>query len=258
MAFLVGFAGNSFSAGIAWNAAWFPKQQQGLALGIFGAALGTVILPKLSRQHAAAEGEGFAHTLDWGLRWSLLIGTPATVALAILAGPLLATLFMRGEFTAIDVEMTTRSLMTYGSGLIAYMLVKVLAPGFYARQDTKTPVRFGLISIGANIGFQMLLIAPLAHAGLALSTALAAFVNVALLYWQLRRDGVWRNERREERNDGQPGEDAGAESALHFPSFFPPLASGFASPSFFAPPSHFSQRPAYFSTLSLVTTARSK
>lgn len=161
-------------------------------LGIFGAALGTVILPKLSRQHAAAEGEGFAHTLDWGLRWSLLIGTPATVALAILAGPLLATLFMRGEFTATDVEMTTRSLMTYGSGLVAYMLVKVLAPGFYARQDTKTPVRFGLISIGANIGFQMLLIAPLAHAGLALSTALAAFVNVALLYWQLRRDGVYR------------------------------------------------------------------
>ena len=107
-------------------------------LGIFGAALGTVILPKLSRQHAAAEGEGFAHTLDWGLRWSLLIGTPATVALALLSGPLLATLFMRGEFTAHDVEMTTRSLTTYGTGLVAYMLIKVLAPGATANAESLT------------------------------------------------------------------------------------------------------------------------
>lgn len=164
-------------------------------LGIFGAALGTVILPKLSRQHAGGEGEGFSATLDWGMRWTLLIGVPATVALMLLSGPLLSTLFMHGEFSAYDVEMTTRSLTTYGAGLVSYMLVKVLAPGFYARQDTRTPVRFGLISIGANIGFQLVLVQWLAHAGLALSTALASFVNCILLYWQLRRDGVYRPSR---------------------------------------------------------------
>lgn len=158
-------------------------------LGIFGAALGTVILPKLARQHADAAPAAFSATLDWGLRWSLLIGVPSTVALMILAGPLLATLFMHGEFTAHDVVMTTRSLVAYGSGLVAFMLIKVLAPGFYARQDTKTPVRYGLVSIGVNIGLQLLLVQWLAHAGLALSTALASFINAGLLLVRLLRDG---------------------------------------------------------------------
>ncbi len=178
------------SGSVSWL--YFSDRLVEFTLGIFGVALGTVILPRLSRQHAASEAGAFARTLDWGLRWSLLIGTPSTVALMLLAGPLLATLFMHGAFGAADVLMTTRSLVTYGFGLLAYMLIKVLAPGFYARQDTRTPVRYGLVAIVVNVALQLMLIGPLAHAGLALSTSLAAFVNAALLFASLRRDGHYR------------------------------------------------------------------
>ncbi|MCC8998133.1 MAG: murein biosynthesis integral membrane protein MurJ, partial [Candidatus Contendobacter sp.] len=160
-------------------------------LGLFGVALGTVILPNLSRHHAADSPERFSQTLDWGLRWTLLIGLPATVALAILAGPMLAALFQYGKFSPEDVRMATRSLMALSLGLLAFMLVKVLAPGFYARQDTRTPVRYGLIAMGANTAMTLMLIWPLAHAGLALSTSLASFLNAAMLFRSLYRNGVY-------------------------------------------------------------------
>ncbi len=160
-------------------------------LGVFGVALATVILPSLSRKHADASAAEFSHTLDWALRWALLIGAPATVALAILAGPLLATLFQYGEFTAEDVRMASRSLTAYALGLQAFILVKVLAPGFYARQDTRTPVRIGIIAMVANMGFNIILIFPLAHAGLALATALSSTLNAGLLLHRLRRDRIY-------------------------------------------------------------------
>jgi putative peptidoglycan lipid II flippase len=161
-------------------------------LGIFGVALGTVILPRLSRQHASAESDDFSRTLDWALRWALLIGVGATVALVILSGPLLSALFQYGAFDAHDVRMSARSLMAFALGLVAFMLIKVLAPGFYARQDTRTPVKYGLITMGANTAMTLVFIWPLAHAGLALSTALASFLNAGLLFFQLRRQGVYQ------------------------------------------------------------------
>jgi len=161
-------------------------------LGIFGVALGTVILPKLSRHHASAETDHFSHTLDWALRWALLIGVPATVALIILSGPILSALFQYGEFDARDVIMSARSLMAFTLGLIAFMLIKVLAPGFYARQDTRSPVKYGLIAVGANTVLVLILIWPLAHTGLALATSLAALINAGLLFVNLRRRDIYQ------------------------------------------------------------------
>ena len=163
-------------------------------LGVFGVALATVILPSLSQKHAQASPLAFSHTLDWGLRWVMLVGMPATVALLILAGPLLVTMFQYGKFSAHDVEMSSRSLMAYGLGLLAFMLIKVLAPGFFARQDTRTPVRIGLIALGVGLIIKLALVFPLAHVGLALSSSLAAFLNAALLYRALRREGVYTPE----------------------------------------------------------------
>ncbi|MDS4028446.1 MAG: murein biosynthesis integral membrane protein MurJ [Candidatus Contendobacter sp.] len=178
------------SGSVSWL--YYSDRLVEFPLGIFGVALGTVILPKLSRHHASAETDHFSHTLDWALRWALLIGVPATVALVILSGPILSALFQYGEFDARDVTMATRSLMAFALGLVAFMLIKVLAPGFYARQDTRSPVKYGLIAMGANTAMTLVLIWPLAHAGLALSTSLAAFLNAGLLFLNLRRRDVYR------------------------------------------------------------------
>jgi putative peptidoglycan lipid II flippase len=170
-------------------------------LGVFGIALATVILPSLSQKHAESDPQSFSRMLDWALRWVLLIGAPAMVGLILLAGPMLATLFQYGEFAAADVRMATLSLMAYAIGLLGFMLVKVLAPGFYARQDTRTPVRFGVYAMLANMLMNLLFVVPMAmagiegpHAGLALATGLAAFVNAGLLFRRLRRDGIYRAE----------------------------------------------------------------
>ncbi|MEE4377561.1 MAG: murein biosynthesis integral membrane protein MurJ [Candidatus Competibacteraceae bacterium] len=160
-------------------------------LGIFGVALGTVILPSLSKKHAAESHESFSRTLDWALRLALLIGVPATVGLVILAGPLLSTLFQYGEFGPHDVRMASQSLMAYSLGLLAFMLVKVLAPGFYARQDTRTPVKIGIIAMVVNMALNIVLFFPLAHAGLALGASLSSYLNALLLLYILRKKGVY-------------------------------------------------------------------
>ena len=178
------------SGSVSWL--YYSDRLVEFPLGIFGVALGTVILPKLSRQHAGAETDGFSQTLDWALRWALLIGVPATVALTILAGPILSTLFQYGEFDARDVTMSTRSLIAFALGLVAFMLIKVLAPGFYARQDTRSPVKYGVIAMVANTTMVLILVWPLAHAGLALATSLAAFLNAGLLFVNLRRRNVYQ------------------------------------------------------------------
>lgn len=161
-------------------------------LGVFGIALATVILPNLSHQHAAASREQFSHLLDWALRWVFLISVPASVALIVLAGPLLATLFHRGEFNENDVHMSAQALTAFAAGLLGFILIKVLAPGFYARQDTKTPTRIGAISLVVNIVFSLLLVLPLRHTGLALAVSISALVNAALLFCALRRENVYR------------------------------------------------------------------
>jgi putative peptidoglycan lipid II flippase len=178
------------SGSVSWL--YYSDRLVEFPLGIFGVALGTVILPKLSRHHASAETAHFSQTLDWALRWALLIGVPATVALVILAGPMLAALFQYGEFDAHDVAMSTRSLMAFSLGLVAFMLIKVLAPGFYARKDTRSPVKYGIIAMGANTAMTLIFIWPLAHAGLALSTSLAAFLNAGMLFFNLRRRAIYQ------------------------------------------------------------------
>jgi len=161
-------------------------------LGVFGIALATVMLPSLSEKHAGGSPEEFSRLLDWALRWVVIIGVPASAGLVVLAGPLVATLFHFGAFTGFDVLMSAYALMAFAAGLVGFILVKVLAPGFYARQDTKTPVRIGVIALGANILLSLALIYPLRHVGLAGAVSLAAWVNAALLYVRLRREGVYR------------------------------------------------------------------
>ncbi len=160
-------------------------------LGVFAIAIATVILPTLSRRHAGEEPEAFSQTLDWALRWVLVIGTPAMVGIALLAGPSLTTLFRYGAFSSSDVRMAQLSLVAYSLGLLGFMLIKVLAPGYFSRQDTRTPVRIGVIAMVCNMVMNLMLIFTLAHAGLALATSLAAFINAGLLYRGLRRDGVY-------------------------------------------------------------------
>ena len=161
-----------------------------LPLGVFGVAIGTVILPALSKRHASQSREHFSAMLDWAIRMVLLLGLPAALALAVLAEPLLITLFHYGAMTDHDIQMAAMSLRAYAFGLLAFMLIKVLAPGFFARQDTKTPVKIGIIAMLANMLFNLILIWPLAHAGLALATALSAFMNAGMLGYLLRKQGI--------------------------------------------------------------------
>lgn len=173
---------------------YYSDRLSELPLGVFGIAIATVILPSLSRKHAAASADQFAATLDWAVRAVLLIGVPAAIALGLLAEPLIATLFHYGEVTDRDVAMSAQSLRAYSAGLLAFMLIKVLAPGFFAREDTLTPVKIGIIAMIANMVFNLALIFPLAHAGLALATSLSAWLNAWLLWRGLRKEGAWQSQ----------------------------------------------------------------
>ena len=169
-----------------------------LPLGVFAIAIAVVILPNLSRHHSADSQEQFSATLDWALRMVLLIAVPAAVALILLAEPILAALFYYGEvMQPRDIAMAAFSLRAYALGLVFFMLIKVLAPGFYARQDMRTPVRIGVIAMGANMVLNLILVLALhhalrlGHAGLALATALSAALNMALLLRGLRRADIF-------------------------------------------------------------------
>ncbi|HDM8142567.1 TPA: murein biosynthesis integral membrane protein MurJ [Vibrio harveyi] len=161
-------------------------------LGLFGIAIATVILPALSRKHVDAHSEGFAHTMDWGIRMVILLGIPAMLGLMVLAKPMLMVLFMRGEFSPQDVHQASLSLLAYASGLLNFMLIKVLAPGYYSRQDTKTPVKYGIIAMLTNMVFNAIFAYFYGYVGLAIATALSAFVNMALLYRGLHIAGVYQ------------------------------------------------------------------
>ena len=161
--------------------------------GLLGAALGTILLPSLSKTHANAQPAEFSALLDWGLRLTLLLTLPAALALAILATPLLSTLFQHGAFLANDVLRTREALVAYSVGLTGLILVKVLAPGFYARQDIRTPVKIALMTLAVTQLMNLVFVFWLkfAHAGLALSIGLASCLNAALLYRGLRRRQVY-------------------------------------------------------------------
>lgn len=166
-------------------------------LGLFGIALATVTLPYLSRQFANQEFEQFSATIDWSMKLVLLIAVPAAVGLIVLAEPLVATLFYGGVFSGDDVRMTALALQAFAIGLVGFSFVKVLAPAFFAREDTKTPVRIGLIALAVNfllsVGLAWYLTSieyVATHAALALAISVAALLNAFLLYRGLRRDGV--------------------------------------------------------------------
>lgn len=152
-----------------------------LPLGVVGVAIATVVLPHLSRQHANRSEESYSAIIDWGLRCTLVLGMPAAVGLLVLAGPILATLIYHGAFTSRDVYMTRESLMAFSVGLPGFMLVKVLASAFYSRQNIKTPVKIAVICMIANVAFNLALVFPLKHGGLALATSLSSLLNTGLL-----------------------------------------------------------------------------
>lgn len=186
-----------------------------LPLGVFGVALGTVILPALSRHHIKTDHEGFSSALDWGLRTTLLIALPAMLGLMLLAEPLVATLFQHGKFTAFDTRMATLSVVGMSFGLPAFALIKVLLPAFYSRQNTKTPVRAGIAALIANMLLNFMLLTllyslmvkpevrqqgvmyalantPGLHLALGIASALSSYVNLWLLWHWLKREGVYQ------------------------------------------------------------------
>ncbi len=180
------------SGSVSWL--YFSDRLVELPLGIFGIAIATVVLPSLSRKHADKSLSEFSAMLDWALRMVLLIAVPASLALLMLAQPLIITLFQGQNFSVEDVGKVTTSLQAYTLGLLAFMSIKIFAPGYYSRQDTSTPVRIGIIAMVANMGMNLLFVFvfDFAHTGLALATSFAAMLNAGLLMRGLIAQGVFQ------------------------------------------------------------------
>ncbi len=171
---------------------YYSDRLMELPLGTFGVAIAIVVLPSLSRKHASQSMDEFSATLDWAFRLVCLIALPATLALILIAEPLLVTLFQNENFTAVDVARSAASLKAYALGLTAFMAVKIFAPGYYARQNTRDPVRIGVVAMTVNMALNAgFYLAGFAHVGLALATSLAAALNAGLLLLGLRREGVF-------------------------------------------------------------------
>ena len=183
------FASFLMVGSVSWL--YYSDRLMEFPLGVFGVAISTVILPFLSRHHASQAPQQFSLTLDWALRMVLLIGIPAAVVLATLAVPLLSTLFHYGRFDDRAVMMAHKSLAMFAIGIAPCMLIKVLAAGFYAKQDLRTPVRIGILAMVSNMVLNALFILPLAHAGIALATSLSAVLNAGCLFYYLRKEQIY-------------------------------------------------------------------
>lgn len=175
---------------ISWL--YFSDRLLEFPLGVIGIAIATVILPNLSQKHAQASKEAFSEMLDWALRLVVLIGIPASIGLIVLSEPLMLTLFQHGSFSTYDAHKGSLSLIAYSSGLTFFMLIKILATGYYSRQDMKSPVRIGIIALVTNILLNLALYKPLGHVGLALATSISAALNAGLLYWGLRKKHIYQ------------------------------------------------------------------
>ncbi|MCL4125994.1 UNVERIFIED_CONTAM: hypothetical protein GTU68_021377 [Idotea baltica] len=170
---------------------YFSDRLMEFPVGVFGIALATVVLPSLSKEHASGTSQGFSDMMDWALRWVVLIAVPATAALYLLAAPLLTTIFQYNEFSVNDVVMSTSALKAFAIGVCGFIFVKVLAPGFFARQDTVTPMRIGVIAVIFNVVLSVVLVRTMAHAGLALAISLAAWCNSILLFLVLLKQKIF-------------------------------------------------------------------
>jgi putative peptidoglycan lipid II flippase len=170
---------------------YYADRLMELPAGVLGVAVGTILLPSLSKYHAAANTTEYSRLLDWGLRMTVLLAVPAAAALAVLALPLIAMLFKYGRFGVEDAWMTRQALVAYSVGLVGMILVKILAPGFYARQNVATPVKIGVLTLVATQLMNLAFVTPLRHAGLALAIGLGACLNASLLYWLLRKHRIY-------------------------------------------------------------------
>jgi len=184
------FASFLVSGSVSWL--YYADRLMEFPAGMLGVALGTILLPSLSKAYAQSDAETTARLLDWGLRVTLLLAIPAAAALAVIALPLIATLFHYGRFGPEDAWMTRQALIAYSVGLVGMILVKILAPGFYARQNVVTPVRIAVLTLVATQLMNLAFIVPLKHAGLALAVGLGACLNAALLYRMLRRQAIYQ------------------------------------------------------------------
>jgi putative peptidoglycan lipid II flippase len=171
---------------------YYAERLMEFPLGGFGVALATVVLPRLSQHHAQAQQGEFSATLDWGIRWVMLMGMPAALGLALLAGPLLSTLFQSGQFTERDVICSQSSLVAYALGIMGFMFVKILGSAYYAKQNIKTPVRIALVTVIVNAVLSAALIVPFSHTGLALATSLTALLNAGLLAFGLTKHRIYQ------------------------------------------------------------------
>nr|MBO2510722.1 murein biosynthesis integral membrane protein MurJ [Gammaproteobacteria bacterium] len=183
------FASFLVAGSVSWM--YYADRLMELPSGVLGVALGTILLPSLAKTYANADRQEYSRLLDWGLRLCFLLVLPCALALALLAEPLTVSLFQYGRFTAFDAQMTQRALIAYAVGLLGIILVKVLAPGFYAQQNIRTPVRIALFVLVLTQLLNLAFIIPLKHAGLALAISLGACVNAALLYRGLRQRGMY-------------------------------------------------------------------
>ena len=184
------FASFLASGSVSWL--YFADRLMEFPAGMLGVALGTILLPSLAKHYADDNPGDYSKLLDWGLRLTLMLALPAAAALAVLAVPLITTLFHYGAFTATDVSMTQRALVAYSVGLVGLILVKVLAPGFYARQNIRTPVKVAIFTLVATQVMNLAFIIPLGHAGLALSIGLAACLNAGLLLHLLKKQQIYQ------------------------------------------------------------------
>ncbi|MBJ4955597.1 murein biosynthesis integral membrane protein MurJ [Salmonella enterica subsp. enterica serovar Goldcoast] len=183
------FASFLASGSVSWM--YYADRLMEFPSGVLGVALGTILLPSLSKSFSSGNHDEYCRLMDWGLRLCFLLALPSAVALGILAKPLTVSLFQYGKFTAFDAAMTQRALVAYSVGLIGIIIVKVLAPGFYSRQDIKTPVKIAIVTLILTQVMNLAFIGPLKHAGLSLSIGLAACLNASLLYWQLRKQKIF-------------------------------------------------------------------
>ena len=182
------FASFLVTGSVSWL--YYADRLMEFPAGMLGVALGTILLPSLSKHYANKSGEEYSALLDWGLRLTFLLTVPAAAGLAMLAMPLITTLFMYGAFSNGDALATRAALMAYSGGLLGLILVKVLAPAFYARQNIRTPVKVAVVTLVITQLLNLVFVGPLAHAGLALATALGSCLNAGLLYYLLHKRAI--------------------------------------------------------------------